>query len=67
MEKYGLKNLIKKKLNIPITPENVYTNVGKHDADIEVKKQDYKYNPQPKNVKYMDELYSTSFMDDYFS
>ena len=66
MEKYGLKKFIQKKLNIPITPENVYTSIGigKHDP---VDEQKQKPIPQEKNVKYLDELYSTSFIDDYFS
>ncbi len=65
MEKYGLKKFIQKKLNIPITPENVYTNtsIGNHHA-ADTKEQSH---PIPKNAKYLDELYSASFMDDYFS
>jgi hypothetical protein len=59
MEKYGLKKIIQKKLNIPITPENVYVGVGKHE--ITNTKEDHK------NVKYLDQLYSAAFMDDYFS
>ncbi len=74
MEKYGLKKFIQKKLNIPITPENVYTNtsIGKDDAKDD-EKDDAKYKtkekspPLERNVKYLDELYSTSFVDDYFS
>ena len=64
MEKYALKKFIKRKLNIPITPENVYTcaGVGKHDA-----KRDARVNADTKYVKYIDELYSAAFMDDYFS
>jgi len=59
MEKYGLKKIIQKKLNIPITPENVYVSVGKHQI-ANTKEDD-------KNVKYLDQLYSAAFMDDYFS
>jgi hypothetical protein len=64
MEKYELKKFIKRKLNIPITPESVYTNtsIGKQDDIIHTKEQ-----PQLQNVKYLDELYSAAFMDDYFS
>jgi len=64
MEKYELKKYIQKKLNIPITPENVYTSAGikKHDATT-----DALVNAVTKNVKYIDELYSAAFMDDYFS
>ena len=64
MEKYELKKLIKRKLNIPITPENVYTNttIGKQDDTIQTKE-----HPQLQNSKYLDELYSAAFMDDYFS
>jgi hypothetical protein len=74
MEKYGLKKFIQKKLNIPITPENVYTNtsIGKGDAKDDAK-DDAKYKMKEKSpslertAKYLDELYSTSFVDDYFS
>ena len=64
MEKYELKKYIQKKLNIPITPENVYTSagVGKHDAT-----RDARVNADTKDVKYIDELYTATFMDDYFS
>ena len=66
MEKYGLKKNIQKKLNIPITPENVYatTSIGKHNANTE---SNIITDPLLKNVKYIDELYSASFMDAYFS
>ena len=59
-----MKKFIQKKLNIPITPENVYTRVGikKHDANA-----DARVNADAKNAKYIDELYSAAFMDDYFS
>ena len=72
MEKYGLKKFIQKKLNIPITPENVYTNtsIGKpnsDDVDELKKKEKQKQLSLVKNVKYLDELYSTTFTDDYFS
>jgi hypothetical protein len=72
MEKYELKKFIKRKLNIPITPENVYTNtsIGKHDASANANVDTTTTtNTQLhiKNVKYIDELYSSSFMDDYFS
>ena len=64
MEKYELKKYIQKKLNIPITPEIVYTSAGikKHDTTT-----DARVNAVTKNVKYIDELYSAAFMDDYFS
>ena len=58
MEKYALKRIIQKKLNIPITPENVYTSIGKHNATADA---------HAKNAKYLDELYSAAFMADYFS
>jgi hypothetical protein len=76
MEKYELKKFIKRKLNIPITPENVYTNtsIGKHDASADASADanvDTTTNTNTQlhiqNVKYIDELYSSSFMDDYFS
>lgn len=72
MEKYELKKFIKRKLNIPITPENVYTNtsIGKHDASADANVDtNTTTNTQLhiQNVKYIDELYSTAFMDDYFS
>jgi hypothetical protein len=70
MEKYGLKKFIQKKLNIPITPENVYTNtsIGKDDTKDKIKdKIKEKSSPLERNVKYLDELYSTTFTDDYFS
>ena len=70
MEKYGLKKFIQKKLNIPITPENVYTNtsIGKDDEKDDAKyKTEEKSSPLEKTAKYFDELYSTSFVDDYFS
>jgi hypothetical protein len=72
MEKYELKKFIKRKLNIPITPENVYTNtsIGKHNASADAN-VDTTTNTNTQlhiqNVKYIDELYSSSFMDDYFS
>ncbi len=64
MEKNAVKNIIQKKLNIPITPENVYrnTNLGKHNATA-----DAHANTDTKNAKYLDELYSAAFMADYFS
>jgi hypothetical protein len=62
MEKNAVKKLIQKKLNIPITPENVYTSLGKHNAAAHAKTQTH-----PPNAKYLDELYSAAFMDDYFS
>jgi hypothetical protein len=64
MEKYDLKKFIKRKLNIPITPENVYTNttIGKQDDTIQTKEK-----LQLQNAKYLDELYSATFTDDYFS
>lgn len=58
MEKYAVTKFIQKKLNIPITPENVYTSLGKHNAAEDT---------NAKNAKYLDELYSTAFMADYFS
>lgn len=62
MEKNALKKFIQKKLNIPITPENVYTSLGKHNATA-----DAHTHTQTKNAKYLDDLYSAAFMDDYFS
>ena len=72
MEKYELKKFIKRKLNIPITPESVYTNtsIGKHDASADASVDtNTTTNTQLhiQNVKYLDELYSAAFMDDYFS
>jgi hypothetical protein len=70
MEKYGLKKFIQKKLNIPITPENVYVNtsIGKYNSDdVDEPKKKEKQSPLEKNAKYLDELYSTTFTDDYFS
>ena len=70
MEKYELKKYIQKKLNIPITPESVYTNtsIGKHDASADAN-VDTNTNAKLhiQNAKYLDELYSAAFMDDYFS
>ena len=67
MEKYVSTKSIQKKLNIPITPENVYatTSIGNKDET-----HNTHPNPHPKqqkNVKYLDELYSASFIDHYFS
>ena len=64
MEKNAVKKFIQKKLNIPITPENVYrnTSIGKHNAT-----SDAHANTDAKNAKYLDELYSAAFMADYFS
>ena len=64
MEKNAVKKFIQKKLNIPITPENVYrnTSIGKHNAT-----SDARANTDAKNAKYLDELYSAAFMTDYFS
>jgi len=74
MEKYELKKFIKRKLNIPITPESVYTNtsIGKHDASADANvdtNTNTNTNTQLhiQNVKYLDELYSAAFMEDYFS
>lgn len=72
MEKYGLKKNIQKKLNIPITPENVYatTSIGNKYETSDPKEHTHPHrHPQlpQKNVKYLDELYSASFMDAYFS
>ena len=67
MEKYVSTKSIQKKLNIPITPENVYatTSIGNKD---EPSNADAPTHPkQQKNVKYLDELYSASFIDHYFS
>lgn len=67
MEKYVSKKSIQKKLNIPITPENVYTTTS---IGIKYDHSDARPKPHPqqqKNVKYLDELYSASFMDHYFS
>jgi hypothetical protein len=64
MEKNAVKKFIQKKLNIPITPENVYTSLGKHNATADAHT---KTQTQPPNAKYLDELYSAAFMDDYFS
>ena len=58
MEKYAVTKFIQKKLNIPITQENVYSSLGKHNAAEDT---------NAKNAKYLDELYSTAFMADYFS
>jgi len=68
MEKYALKRIIQKKLNIPITPENVYTNtsIGKHNAIADTQ-SNTDTHADTKNAKYLDELYSADFMDDYFS
>jgi hypothetical protein len=64
MEKYALKRIIQKKLNIPITPENVYTSIGKHNATADAHANT---DTHVKNAKYLDELYSAAFMADYFS
>jgi hypothetical protein len=64
MEKYAVKKFIQKKLNIPITPENVYTSLGKHNAATDTNANTQTQLP---NAKYLDELYSAAFMDDYFS
>lgn len=64
MEKNALKKFIQKKLNIPITPENVYTNLGKHNATADAHTHT---DTDAKNAKYLDDLYSAAFMDDYFS
>jgi hypothetical protein len=62
MEKYAVTRFIQKKLNIPITPENVYTSLGKHNSA-----EDTNANANAKNAKYLDELYSAAFIVDYFS
>ena len=66
MEKNAVKKFIQKKLNIPITPESVYTNtsLGKHNATADAHANT---ETHAKNAKYLDELYSTAFMADYFS
>jgi len=64
MEKNAVKKFIQKKLNIPITPENVYTSLGTHNATADAHT---KTQTQPPNSKYLDELYSAAFIDDYFS
>ena len=68
MEKNAVKKFIQKKLNIPITPENVYTNtsIGKHNATADADNHTHTHT-HTKNAKYLDELYSAAFMDDYFS
>jgi hypothetical protein len=70
MEKIAVKKFIQKKLNIPITPENVYTSIGKHndnaiaDANAHANTDTHTH---AKKAKYLDELYSATFTDDYFS
>jgi hypothetical protein len=64
MEKNAVKKFIQKKLNIPITPENVYTSIGKHNATADAHANT---DAHTKNAKYLDELYSAAFMTDYFS
>ena len=66
MEKNAVKKFIQKKLNIPITPENVYrnTSIGKHNATSDAHANT---DTHTKNAKYLDELYSAAFMADYFS
>jgi hypothetical protein len=64
MEKYAVTRFIQKKLNIPITPENVYTSLGKHNAAEDTHAN---ANANAKNAKYLDELYSAAFIVDYFS
>jgi hypothetical protein len=66
MEKNAVKKFIQKKLNIPITPENVYTSLGKHNATADADTHTHTHT-HTKNAKYLDELYSAAFMDDYFS
>ena len=66
MEKFTLKKNIQniqQKLNIPITPENAYIGIAKHDAD----KPKLQPQTQTQNAKYLDELYSADFIDNYFS
>ena len=68
MEKNAVKKFIQKKLNIPITPENVYTSLGKHNATADADTHTHNHtHTHTKNAKYLDELYSAAFMDDYFS
>jgi hypothetical protein len=64
MEKNAVKKFIQKKLNIPITPESVYTSLGKHNATADAHTNT---DTHAKNAKYLDELYSAAFMADYFS
>ena len=66
MEKYAVKKIIQNKLNIPITPENVYTNIGKHNATPDSHAR-ANTDTHIKNAKYIDELYSAAFIADYFS
>jgi hypothetical protein len=66
MEKNAMKKFIQKKLNIPITPENVYTSIGKHNATTDTHANTDTHT-DTKNAKYLDELYSAAFMADYFS
>jgi hypothetical protein len=66
MEKNAMKKFIQKKLNIPITPENVYTSIGKHNATTNTHANTDTHT-DAKNAKYLDELYSAAFMADYFS
>ena len=70
MEKNAMKKFIQKKLNIPITPENVYTSIGKHNATADAHTNTDAHvntDAHAKNAKYLDELYSAAFMADYFS
>ena len=63
------KQQAKPKLNIPKTPQQLFLKKGD-----DVKQQQQQQQPQihlealkpVKTVKYIDELYSATFLDDYF-
>lgn len=63
------KQQAKPKINIPKTPQQLFLKKGD-----DVKQQQQKQQPQiqlealktVKTVKYIDELYSATFLDDYF-
>jgi hypothetical protein len=65
------KQQAKPKINIPKTPQQLFLKKG---DDVKQQQQQQQQNPQiqlealkpVKTVKYIDELYSTTFLDDYF-
>jgi hypothetical protein len=69
MQKYidKTKSLIRNEIllkNIPKTPEAVFSKDITNDKK---QHQDDKKDHEVVEVKYMDELYSKAFLDDYFS
>jgi hypothetical protein len=54
------------KIKIPKTPHDLYLKHDKYENKDEEDKED-KEDKEVKIVKYMDELYTKKFVDDYFT